>query len=149
MKKCNTCNEIKDLELFAKGKEYKDGRRNICKQCHSAYQSRYFKDNPDKRQPNRLYEKHYLRHRLTEKQWAFMLNRYDGKCWVCKVRPITCVDHDHSCCPGSRSCGKCVRGALCSSCNAAIGSLGDSVDGVRNAMVYLEQYNLSGLPLAM
>jgi hypothetical protein len=23
------------------------------------------------------------------------------------------VDHNHACCPGSRSCGKCVRGLLC------------------------------------
>jgi len=23
------------------------------------------------------------------------------------------IDHDHACCPGKRSCGKCVRGALC------------------------------------
>lgn len=40
------------------------------------------------------------------------------------------TDHDHTCCAGKRSCGKCVRGILCTRCNFAIGLLGDTVDSV-------------------
>jgi hypothetical protein len=31
------------------------------------------------------------------------------------------VDHDRRCCPGTKSCGRCVRGLLCGSCNPKLG----------------------------
>jgi hypothetical protein len=30
------------------------------------------------------------------------------------------IDHDHDCCPGSYTCGKCVRGVLCAPCNRTL-----------------------------
>jgi hypothetical protein len=33
------------------------------------------------------------------------------------------IDHDHQCCPGGYSCGKCVRGALCGRHNVYLGHL--------------------------
>lgn len=49
------------------------------------------------------------------------------------------VDHDHSCCLGNRAptCGRCIRGLLCGSCNTAIGMLGDSASRARSAADYL------------
>jgi hypothetical protein len=34
-----------------------------------------------------------------------------------------CWDHDHTCCPSFRACGKCVRGLLCIGCNNKLGRL--------------------------
>ena len=31
------------------------------------------------------------------------------------------LDHDHGCCAGDASCGKCIRGVLCMACNIRLG----------------------------
>lgn len=47
------------------------------------------------------------------------------------------VDHDHSCCPGDMTCGKCIRGVLCSRCNKLLGMVGDSSSLLRRAAEYV------------
>lgn len=51
------------------------------------------------------------------------------------------VDHDHSCCPGKGSCGKCVRGFLCGDCNRALGLVKDNPAVLRAAAQYLESHS--------
>jgi len=53
------------------------------------------------------------------------------------------VDHDHACCPGKRSCGKCVRGLLCDRCNNGLGCFGDDVALIRSAADYVEAFRVS------
>lgn len=50
------------------------------------------------------------------------------------------IDHDHSCCPGKGSCGKCVRGILCRNCNVGLGFLKDSIPRLEDAISYLSSY---------
>lgn len=65
---------------------------------------------------------------------------YDGPCGICGSGDrVIHVDHDHSCCPGTKSCGKCVRGGLCGSCNMALGAFGDDINVVRAAVSYLSR----------
>jgi hypothetical protein len=142
MKTCNKCNEEKELMLFAKGKKYKDGRRNVCKKCHTAYVISYYNSNPDKKaaknKMNTFYRPAYLRHNLTKEEYEELFNLHNGKCHSCKERDGKCIDHDHSCCGGSFSCGKCVRGLLCSQCNTALGSLGDSKEKIKGLLEYIK-----------
>lgn len=58
------------------------------------------------------------------------LDEQDGGCGICsskksgrKTYENFCVDHDHKCCMGSKSCGECVRGLLCFPCNTYLGHL--------------------------
>ncbi len=49
------------------------------------------------------------------------------------------IDHDHACCPGSHSCGNCVRGVLCVSCNFVLGRIdAGQLDSYLEYLEYLE-----------
>lgn len=72
-----------------------------------------------------------------------LLEAQDGGCAICETpvptggRDFFSVDHDHSCCPGKKSCGGCVRGLLCGRCNTGIGMLRDDAKLVLSALRYL------------
>jgi hypothetical protein len=86
----------------------------------------------------------YLRrtYSITEEQFEEILESQGGTCFICG--PITgrngtarklSVDHDHSCCDGPRSCGRCVRALLCNNCNKNIlGHVRDNVDALERAI---------------
>jgi hypothetical protein len=67
---------------------------------------------------------------ITQEQYDTMLKEQN---YVCAFPPCgkrieingksLSVDHDHDCCSGSKSCGKCIRGILCQSHNSAVRSL--------------------------
>lgn len=79
---------------------------------------------------------------ITAKQYDDMLVKQGGGCAICGVEACRsgkafCVDHDHSCCNGNGSCGKCVRGLLCNDCNAMLGFAHDDTDRLAKAIEYL------------
>ena len=65
-----------------------------------------------------------------------------GACAICGKREKSgrslCSDHDHACCPGERSCGKCTRSFLCRKCNQGLGLFFDSPERMRVAADYIE-----------
>ena len=62
------------------------------------------------------------------------------QCGICGATENLAIDHDHTCCPGDMTCGKCQRGRLCRSCNAALGLFKDSTDILARAVSYLESF---------
>jgi len=53
---------------------------------------------------------------------------------------LLAVDHDHNCCPGQHSCGKCVRGLICGNCNTALGLAHNDAATLRQLADYLDAY---------
>ena len=61
-----------------------------------------------------------------------------GGCAVCGAASADwVVDHDHRCCPGKKTCGRCVRGVLCRVCNGGLGMFADNPDLLLAASLYL------------
>ncbi len=136
MKKCTDCKITKALEDFPNRKSSKDGKANQCRPCNSKRARDWQKANPERvKQRIKVYDRN--RHELSEEQFAALINLYNGLCWLCKEQPGTCIDHDHKCCPGTYSCGKCVRGWLCQNCNRGLGMFKDSLDLLAKATHYL------------
>ena len=72
------------------------------------------------------------------------LETQDRKCAICeRSNPggwgTFHIDHDHKCCSKSSSCGKCVRGLLCASCNVRLGVI-EQPDWTAKAIAYLSKW---------
>jgi hypothetical protein len=67
------------------------------------------------------FRSHLHKHHLTVDQYEAMLAAQEGRCGICrKVLQQPRVDHDHSCCPGRYSCGRCIRGLVDPGCNVIL-----------------------------
>lgn len=138
LKVCRVCNKEKDLTDFPLGKRNRDGHRNECKSCYAAYYREYYKKDPERYKEKSRNQKSYKRHGITEDQYNQLISLHNGMCHLCLSRPATVIDHDHNCC-NHRSCGKCVRGVLCTSCNTAIGMLKENLETIHRIEEYVSR----------
>lgn len=86
------------------------------------------------------------RYGITKEDYLKILSNQGGVCAICGGPPNGMgngfhVDHDHSYCPGNKTCGKCVRGLICSKCNCGIGNLCDDINILSSAIKYLRRYS--------
>jgi hypothetical protein len=79
---------------------------------------------------------------LTRDDYVNMEKSQNGICKICgeseKYNKRLSVDHDHSCCSGITSCGKCIRGLLCSNCNRVLGQVNDNKILLQKMIKYLK-----------
>lgn len=84
------------------------------------------------------------RYGTTKDQYLKQLEAQGGVCAICESPPeevgFLRQDHDHKCCPGTKSCGGCLRGLICDADNVSIGRMGDNPDRLRRAADYIESF---------
>ena len=158
MRICSKCKVEKSLDDFYKNK--KQGHSYYCKECQKGYvadknggyklkklvktdthkqcrmcltmipldSKTYCTPCESERQRTRNLK---IKYDITPDDYNALFVKQEGRCGICKkVKDENlCVDHDHE--------TGVVRGLLCTKCNKAIGLLGDSREGVQDALDYL------------
>lgn len=168
LKHCSKCTSTKPTDKFSNNKARYDGLSIWCKSCVTAYNKernkrpevkartaelalvRYHKLTPEQKAEYNSIERNKKWH--LKRQYNITLDWYNeklseqgGGCAICNKKPsegrFLSVDHDHACCPtGGKSCGKCVRGLLCVTCNSGLHWL-ENNSWRPSAESYLENFN--------
>jgi hypothetical protein len=130
-KKCSRCEEWKPEEEFGPGNTAADGLQSQCRACYAEI-------------------KRSRAHGIGSRGRQRLLAVQGGVCAICGTddpgsRWGWAIDHDHSCCDGTDSCGKCVRGVLCVGCNTGLGGFKDDPERMRRAIEYLQRPKLRAM----
>lgn len=124
-KKCCRCKEKKVYTEFHKHKERPDGLSRQCKSCSADY----YKQNRGKILPKT--QAYDLKRKYGITVEAALELCKSGRCDACGVeaKPLY-IDHCHT--------TKKIRGALCLSCNIALGHVKDDRNRLQALIAYLE-----------
>jgi hypothetical protein len=136
--RCDICREAKSIKRKQYRTEDSLKKEQEYKKLYSSLpENKQRKSNYDKDRHKRIYNpskdrwKNILRkYKLTQEQYEAMLIEQNGECAICFKKPnryYLSVDHDHACCPGQKTCGNCIRGLLCQSCNSFLGRVDDNL----------------------
>lgn len=156
-KRCVDCRQVKPIEDFsASGAKSKGGKSSYCRPCAAVRMARWRAANPDltqaaqrrhneKRKPARPGVRRARSYNFPAAAYEAMLESQGGVCAICGGPPCgrgkeLHVDHDHGCCPGVGSCGKCIRGLLCGNCNTMLGLAKEDPERLLSGAQYLRKY---------
>jgi hypothetical protein len=168
VKLCKKCGFEKPLDSFYKNKNLKSGLGSYCKVCSKSYyySNRQTAPTPDKKvckkcnlelTSDKFYGRAHTKDGLSTRcrsclvkasvssRFKLSLEEYElllsKGCDACGSFDGLCIDHDHSCCPGQVTCGKCLRGVLCNSCNTAEGFI-KTIEQANGLIRYMKEKGL-------
>lgn len=160
IRECTKCGSLGVLTTdFYRHSSTKTGYHTHCKQCYRKQTARNYRANHAERRKaaNAYYyanrdatlivqkkRTRLRRYKLTDEQFQAKIAKQKGKCAICSTTEpggsgTWHVDHDHTCCPGRHSCGQCVRGLLCSTCNTRLG-VHEDFEWRDKADIYIAEY---------
>ncbi|MEV7501726.1 endonuclease domain-containing protein [Streptomyces sp. NPDC093018] len=107
-KRCVTCELVRPNSEFYKSERAADRLKRECIHCNWIYNLK-------------------RRFNISEQRYVEILELQNGGCAICERGSSAdgkrlAIDHFHGCCQMvGGSCGKCIRGLLCTSCNTMLG----------------------------
>lgn len=148
---CSKCKELKPFDAFNDNK--RNGRkRSSCKKCNRGPETRTYNDRMSTEEKRKSTKSASIKNRFSisiDEYSEILFVKQNGMCALCDLNAPTIeemftirfwpVDHDHRCCPGRHSCGKCVRGVLCDGCNNILKALWEDMEWRTRALTYLDR----------
>jgi recombination endonuclease VII len=157
--RCTSCTRTKPADAFGPDKRKRNGKKSHCNECNRERVQQWRELNPEryealKKLPRTELQKLRRRDLGLQQLYGITLAEYEqkaaeqgGACAICGRAPTgkglaasLHIDHDHACCPGKESCGECVRGLLCSSCNTMLGLAGEDPARLQAGIDYLTKF---------
>ena len=155
-KTCSRCCETKPISDYYESKGTRSAR---CKECFREVTRQRRAADPERtRQMNREYRRKNpgkarvwdvskrlkATRNMTLDEYNALLQAQEGRCAICLSpepgfkKGRFAVDHDHSCCPSVKSCGRCTRGLLCHNCNLTLGRMRDNPAAIQRMLDYVQ-----------
>ena len=147
---CRKCKQNLTKDRF--GVLQRTGKpRSYCLVCEDSLRKNDVKKSPEKHRDSSL----RATYGISLEEYKNILEKQKGVCASCghpetrmsfgKISRLA-IDHDHSCCPGQKSCGKCVKGLLCCRCNMTLGLLENSPEIVQKLLDYCLKTRIEVIP---
>lgn len=144
---CKLCRSIDNKRYIAENPEARERRKRRSYEWRVDNPERYkeliskWKD--DNSQHKKVLDRKsqlWTHYRLTIDKYLEMVDEQNGLCAICKKNKKLYVDHDHSCCPSSTTCGECTRGLICQKCNMMMHYIDESNEYLEEGREYAERY---------
>jgi hypothetical protein len=163
-KDCSSLSQYQPLSAFSKNATVTDRLSSQCKECVKPRSTAWRKNNPEQFKTSmaawyrnntetQLAKRIFYTYKRTPEDTAEQAALQSNLCAICQDAPPTEWDHwHHGDWENDGTCGECVRGLLCRSCNSSLRNLEHGMRGftqgkfssplaLKSALEYIDYWN--------